>query len=100
MIFRAEQHKQRTAQSPRMMRARVLWYYWTIPLAAVGERANSRPRIKAPQLCDTDDLDRTTHAPNRTPSAPFSQPPRPRGASRASQQQRYETRGLLFLIAA
>lgn len=72
-------------------------------LSAVGEGANSRPRIKAPQLCDTDELDRTTHAPNRTPRAPFSQPPSSlRGALRSPPQQQRgcETRGLQSLIAA
>jgi hypothetical protein len=66
----------------------------------LGRKQTPRPRIKAPQLCDTKELDRTTHAPNRTPRPPFSQPSRPRGDSLASQLQRCETRGLLFLIAA
>jgi hypothetical protein len=43
----------------------------------LGREQTLRPRIKAPQLCDTKELDRTTHAPNRTPRPPFSQPSRP-----------------------
>ena len=53
MIFRAEQHKQRTAQSPRMMRARVLWYYWMIPSRSGWGASKLSGRVSKPHSSAT-----------------------------------------------
>jgi hypothetical protein len=75
------------AQSLRAMRARALLVKGYHTSQRLGREQTLRPRISAPLACDTDNTDRTTHAPNRTPRATlFANNHRnhQRGASRLS----------------
>lgn len=58
--------------------------YWRVLPQRLRGQEVVRPRIRAPQACDTDTLqglDHTTHAPNRTPFSPKSTRRAPQSAS-------------------
>lgn len=98
VLFRAAQVKDR-AESEDDAREGGTRYYWPTPLSGWGESKVSG-RVSEPHrpATPTPSIALRMH-PIAHPGHPFRNP-HARGASIASQQQRCETRGLLFLIAA